>query len=144
MYSTDRNETREVFFRAWRNHREHRPLDGVEKTIVDVVQRHPEYQALLEAPDANVDRDYLPELGQPNPFLHLGLHIAIEEQLSIDQPPGIRLLYQQLRLQQRDAHAADHLIMECLTQTLWQAQRDRQPPDQAAYLDCVRQHVRQP
>lgn len=137
MYSNDRNRMREVFCRAWRNFKEQRPLEGIERIIVDTALKHPEYQALLDAPDAP-DRDYLPELGESNPFMHMGLHIAIVEQLSVDQPPGIRDLYQQLSRQLNDAHAVEHAMMECLAETLWHAQRDARAPDQNAYLDCLR------
>jgi hypothetical protein len=138
MYSADRNKMRDVFFRAWRQHQEQRPLEGIERVIVDIALKHPEYQALLETPDTVGDRDYTPELGESNPFMHMGLHIAIVEQLSIDQPSGIRGLYQQLLTRLADPHAVEHLMMECLAETLWQAQRDGRAPDQNAYLDCLR------
>jgi hypothetical protein len=134
----DRGQTREVFFRAWRAHREGQPLEGVEKLIVQVVLRHPEYHALLEHPEPARERDYFPESGQTNPFLHLGMHIAIEEQLSIDQPPGIRALFETRRSQYGSHHDALHDILECLGETLWRAQRDRAPLDGPAYLECIR------
>ncbi|MBI3897751.1 MAG: DUF1841 family protein [Gammaproteobacteria bacterium] len=138
MYSNDRGEIRQVFFRAWRNYRAQRPLEGVERVIVDVAQRHPEYHALLEAPDTAAQRDYLAGLGETNPFMHLGLHIAIEEQLAIDQPAGVRQIYRQLLARHADAHTVEHAMMECLAETLWQAERNGQTPDQNAYIDCLR------
>lgn len=137
MYGTDRARLREVFFNAWRRHRAGQPLEGVERLIVAVAQRHPEYQSLLDRPDAQIDRDYDPALGETNPFLHLSLHIAIEEQLSIDQPRGVRALYDRLRLRLADEHAAQHVMMECLAEMLWQAQRDNTAPSEARYLDCL-------
>ena len=113
MYAgQDRGETREVFFRAWRAHREGRPLEGVEKLIVQVLLRHPEYHPALEQSEAARERDYFPETGDTNPFLHLGMHIAIEEQLSIDQPPGIRTYYQKLLRRYPDEHTVQHHMME--------------------------------
>lgn len=133
-----RRQTREVFFRAWAKHREHQPLEGVESLIVAVALRHPEYHALLEHPVHVEDRDYLPEGGQMNPFLHMGMHIAIEEQLALDQPRGIRAQYQRLRARLADEHAAQHHIMECLGEWLWRAGRDgAAPPPETDYLDCL-------
>ena len=139
MYAgQDRGETREVFFRAWRAHREDRPLEGVEKIIVQVLLQHPEYHPALEQSEATRERDYFTETGDTNPFLHLGMHIAIEEQLSIDQPPGIRTYYQKLLSRHPDEHTVQHRMMECLGEMLWQASRQAAAPQAAIYLDCLR------
>lgn len=141
MYTTDRAELREFFFRAWRKHRTGQPLEGVEQLIVNVALRHPEYHGALEAPERQADRDYLPALGEPNPFMHMSLHIAVAEQLTIDQPPGVRECFQQLRARLLDPHLAEHAMMECLSETLWQAQQSGRPLDQEAYLDCARRRA---
>lgn len=144
MFSTDRTALREVFFRAWRNHREQRALEGIEATIVDVAVRHPEYHQLLDGGDTPAQRDYHAALGETNPFMHMGLHIAVAEQLSINQPPGVRELFQRLAARLIDPHAAEHAMMECLTETLWQAQQAGRPLDQNAYLDCLGRLAPQP
>ena len=100
---------------------------------------HPEYHAMFEAPSAHVDRDYLPEQGDVNPFLHLSLHLAVAEQLAIDQPRGIVAHFERLRAARGDAHAALHAIVECLGETLWQAQRLGTGPDAGVYLGCLEQ-----
>lgn len=130
----DRDSLRAVFFRAWGRHTRGEPLEGVETLIVLVAGRHPEYHALLESSDSN-GRDYPPEA--VNPFLHMAMHIAIEEQLGVDRPPGIRAHYATLCRNAGDDHAAQHQVMECLAETLWQAGRHGQPPDERAYLDCL-------
>ena len=140
----DRGQTRDVFFRAWRAHREGHPLEGVEKLIVQVVLRHPEYHSLLEHPEPARERDYFPESGQTNPFLHLGMHIAIEEQLSIDQPRGIRGYYQKILMRLPDEHAAQHHMMECLGEMLWQASRQATAPQETVYLDCLKRLLGSP
>jgi len=134
----DRKQARAVFFHAWQHHRQKLPLAGIEKIIVAVVLRHPEYHALLENPDDHADQDYLPEMGEANPFLHLGLHVAIEEQLSIDRPPGVRNCYQSLLKQLGDEHDAQHRMLDCLGEMMWRAERDRTAPNETAYLDCLR------
>ena len=137
LFSHDRAQIREVFFQAWRHYRDQRPLDGVEKRIVTIALRHPEYHTILESPDIYHDSDYLPETGKTNPFLHMGMHITIEEQLALDQPKGIQHYYQQLLIHTPDDHAVQHKIMECLSEILWQAQRNHTLPNDVAYLACL-------
>jgi len=138
VFVADRKQARAVFFRAWQRHRQQLPLEGVEKIIVAVALRHPEYHALLENPDTHEDRDYPPEMGTANPFMHLGLHVAIEEQLSTDRPPGIRDCYLSLLKKSGDEHEAQHRMLDCLGETLWRAERERAPPSDADYLECLR------
>lgn len=135
LLGRDRHQTRAVFFRAWRRHRENLPLEGVEPLIVTVALRHPEYHPLLDDPARAEDQDYLPETA--NPFLHLGMHIAVEEQLALDQPRGIRAHYQRLRARMADEHAVQHHIMECLGEWLWRAGREGAPAGETVYLDCI-------
>jgi hypothetical protein len=137
MYGTDRAGLREVFFRAWRKYRAQEPLEGIERLVVDVALRHPEYHTFLDDPESHAERDFFPELGETNPFLHLAMHLAIEEGLAIDQPRGLRDRYRALLGRQPDEHAAQHSIMECLGEMLWRAQRTGTPPDEAAFLRCV-------
>ena len=92
---------------------------------------------MLDQPERYRDRDWPPEMGETNPFLHLSMHLAISEQLSIDQPPGIKAAYQRLCLRQGDAHRAQHAVMDCLAEMIWRSQRDGVPPDGAAYVRCV-------
>lgn len=105
---------------------------------MQVALRHPEYHPLLDEPEAARERDYFPESGETNPFLHLGMHIAIEEQLSIDQPPGIRSYYQKLLARYPDDHTVQHHMMGCMGEMLWQAGRQAAAPQEAIYLDCLR------
>ena len=139
MYGHDRKQMRAVFFRAWQRHRAQLPLTGVEPLVVSVVLRHPEYHALLQDPAASADRDWAAEAGQTNPFMHLGLHIAIEEQLGLDQPRGVCAHYQTLLKQGQDAHAAQHRMMDCMGEMLRQAGLKAGAPDPGIYLSCLAQ-----
>src|SRR5262245_24275613 len=123
-----------MFFGACRKYREGVPLAGMESAALDVILLHPEYHAVLGAPERYRDRDYTDE---GNPFLHMSLHLALEEQLSIDQPPGIASRFQALISRCHARHEALHEALECLAETLWRAQRDGSPPDAAAYLSCL-------
>ena len=137
MFNPSREQARRFFCESWRKHRERLVLEGAEATAADLIAEHPEYHALLEDPQAAVEREFTPEGGQMNPFLHLSLHLAIAEQISIDQPPGIKAAYFALR-RTLEVHDAEHAIMECLGETLWRAQRNNAPMEGEAYLDCVR------
>ncbi len=140
MFDPSRDQARQFFIEAWRKQRDGNILTPLESMVVDIVQLHPEYQPLLEDPDA-IDHDFSPEDGQVNPFLHLSLHLAIEEQLSINQPPGLKPAFAQLQLRKGDRHEALHEVLECLGEVIWKAQRDRQPPDGAAYVESVRKRA---
>ena len=136
MFSPSRDEARRFFFDAWGKYRRGETLQGLEQTALAVLLLHPEYHVLLEDPERNMTRDFTPDSGVLNPFLHLALHLAIEEQLSIDQPRGIRARYEVLA-QKTGEHEAKHAVLECLGETIWQAQRTGTAPDEMAYLECI-------
>jgi len=138
MFNPSRDQARRFLVDAWRKRREGLPATPLETLAADLVELHPEYHALLEAGDEALAREWTPEDGETNPFLHLSLHLAIAEQLQIDQPPGIRAACEALAARRGDRHAALHDILDCLGETVWRAQRDRTPPDSAAYLECIR------
>ena len=138
MYNPTRGEARDFFFSAWANYRAGSPLSDLERIAVEIIALHPEYHALLDARERYVDRDYTPEEGQANPFLHLGLHLGIAEQLATDRPRGIRGEFERLQKKHGNEHSALHVVLECLGETMWQAQRAGMPPDTEAYLECLR------
>jgi hypothetical protein len=137
MFTPSRDEARRFFIDAWRKYRAQQPLPGLEQTAAGIVALHPEYHAMIEDPDHHLDRDFRPESGDVNPFLHLSLHLAVAEQLSIDQPPGLRAHFERLRAARGDEHAALHALLECLGEVVWHAQRHGTPPDAAIYLACL-------
>jgi hypothetical protein len=138
MFNPTRDQVRQFFFGAWRKYRAGAPLEGLETVAVEAMLAHPEYHHILDDPDRFLDRDYTPEGGSANPFLHMSLHVAVEEQLAIDQPPGIRAEFERLLASRGDRHDALHVLLECLGETVWAAQRNRAAPDGDAYLECVR------
>ena len=137
MFNPSRDEARRFLVEAWQKHRAQEPLTGLEQIAAGLIARHPEYQAILEAPERNLDLDWPPESGEANPFLHLSLHLAVAEQLAIDQPPGIRAEFERIRMAKGDEHAALHAVLECLGEVIWNAQRHGTPPDAALYLACL-------
>lgn len=139
MFNPSRDQVREFFIEAWRKHKAGEVQTPLESMAVDWMVQHPEYQQDLESPEA-MTAEYSVEKGRTNPFLHLSMHLAIAEQLSIDHPPGIRAAYQRL-VARSDAHQAMHEIMECLGQVVWEAQRLGKPMDSDTYIDLIRQRA---
>jgi len=136
MFNPTRDQSREFLFAVWAKHRAGAALTPLESIALSIVLEHPEYHAMLGDRERYLDRDWKPEGGETNPFLHLAMHLAIEEQLSIDQPPGIRAAIDALAAR-HDAHDARHAVMECLAEMIWQAQRNGAAFDNARYLDCL-------
>ena len=140
MFDPSREQVRGLFFDAWQKYRAGTPLVGMESLAFDVILLHPEYHEVLDEPERYREKDYSDEA---NPFLHMSLHLALEEQLSIDQPPGIASHFNGLlQKNPNDRHTALHEAIECLAETMWRAQRDGAPPDAAAYLECLRRRAR--
>ena len=137
MFNPSKDEVRQFFIDAWA--RRDSVLTPLETLAVRWIEQHPEYHDDLAAPDA-LQRDYGVEQQRSNPYLHLAMHLSITEQVSIDQPPGIRQACQLLAAR-RGEHEAQHAVMECLGQMLWQSQRSGKPPDGDAYIDCVRRRA---
>lgn len=138
LYAPSRDDARRFLVDAWARHRAGEPLSALEALAAGIIDRHPEYQPLLEDPERSLHRDWPPERGETNPFLHLSLHLAVAEQLAVDQPAGIAAEYRRLCAAWGDAHAAQHAVVECLAEVLWQAQRLGGSPDGALYVDCLR------
>jgi Domain of unknown function (DUF1841) len=139
MFDPSREQVRDTFFEAWRKYRAGEPLAGIEALALEAILAHPEYHEVLAQPERFHARDYRDE---SNPFLHLSLHVALEEQLSIDQPPGLARRFAALLARTGERHAALHEAIECLAETVWRAQRDKAPPDAAAYLECLDRRAR--
>lgn len=139
MFNPSREQVRLFFTDAWKKKQAKGVLTPLEMMAVDIIQQHPEYHDDMANPEITA-KDFLPEQGKTNPFLHLSMHLAITEQLSIDQPPGIKAAYQGL-LGTNDPHDAMHIIMEALGEIIWEAQRLKAPFDNDRYLDLIRRHA---
>ena len=137
FYSQNRDNLRRAYCAAWDKQTRGMPLSALEQQLVAVIALHPEYHALLAAADDALARDFPPEAGATNPFLHMGMHLAIREQLATDRPAGCVAAWRALLARVQDAHAVEHQMMECLGEALWRAQRDNRPPDEARYLECL-------
>ena len=140
FYGESVSDTRQLFYSSWRPYREHQLLQPLEKQIVAVILAHPEYHALLEAsPDQPLS--FFPELGESNPFLHMGLHLVIQDQVAMDRPEGIAAAYQQLEKKHKDVAVVEHVIMEHLAECLWEAQSTNSMPDENKYLQACLESI---
>ncbi len=140
MFNPTREQVRRFFCDAWRKHKERLPLQPSEVVAAELVAAHPEYHALMGDVDTAIEQEFTPEGGKMNPFLHLSLHLAVAEQISIDQPPGIKSAYERLR-EKLNVDDAEHTIMDCLGETIWHAQRNGGALNSALYLECVRKKL---
>jgi hypothetical protein len=136
IFGQDRQELRQMYVDAWRKHSAGDALSPLEKQIAQVVRDHPEYQAMLQ-PEM-LEAAFTPEQGRTNPFLHMGLHLAIREQVATDRPTGISNIFNMLCEKFADAHSAEHQALDCLAETLWEAQSQNAMPDENAYLERLR------
>lgn len=142
MFGNDRDSLRRYYCTVWDKVQTGQPLEPLERVIAGVIREHPEYQPALANAETALRREYTPDMGETNPFLHMGMHIAIQEQLASDRPAGILDVYRQLCRRMNDRHAAEHQVMECLGEMLWEAQRNGGEPNERLYLERLRRLAR--
>ena len=138
MFDPSQADVRKFFCGVWKKHGEATLLTPLEAIALDWILEHPEYQTNLQDVDSALTADYSVDKARTNPFLHLSMHLAIAEQISIDQPPGIKSAFTTLSHRHNSLHEAAHKIMDCLGEVIWVSQRSNLPPDGAAYIDCIK------
>ncbi len=135
MYSNNREAYREAFFKAWQKFEACIPLLPFESMLVTVIQQHPEYHAFLSAAHPSRQQEFTPET---NPFIHMSLHLSLEDQLRTERPAGIQAIYATLLEQHQDPHQVQHLMMRCLADTIWDAQARGEAADENCYMEKLR------
>jgi len=136
MYSQDQEQLRMQYYRAWEKHRSGQVLEPLESLLADIILMHPEYHQTIEALGQDIN-DRPPEDDQRNPFLHMGLHIALLEQVQTNRPDGISSVYNKLLNKHQDEHQVQHLMIDCLAEALWQGQHNPGGPDEKQYIECL-------
>jgi len=136
MFGQNRQQLRQMYHDVWQKNQANEPLSALESMLAQVISEHPEYHKIFNN-EASLEQEYFVEDGQTNPFLHMGLHISLHEQISTDRPTGIRKTYQKLQTKFGDTHETEHRMMECLTESLWLAQRNNLPPSESDYLAAL-------
>lgn len=143
MFVDSRDDARRFFVEVRRKTQAGERLEPLEAVVAEVIGAHPEYHDLLDDAERALDADFPPERGEMNPFLHMGLHVALQEQLRADRPSGVVELYRRmLQSPASDVHDVEHTFMDCLGEALWEASRRGGVPDERAYLECVRKRLR--
>jgi len=140
IFGQDRGALRKMYSDAWKKRETGEPMSALEVQIADVIAEHPEYLGAVTADD--VGRDYLPEAGETNPFLHMGLHLSLREQVATNRPAGIQAVLATLAERAGDRHDAEHRMIECLAETLWEAQSQNSAPDEQRYLERLKKLAR--
>ena len=141
IFNPTREEVRRFFCDTWKKKNNNHILDSMETLAGNWMEQHPEYHSLLSDPEGALEQDYTPERGETNPFLHLSMHLSISEQISIDQPPGIRELAEMLSKKLGSEHEAQHRMMECLGQVMWEAQRENKPLNPESYIEALKKLI---
>lgn len=141
MFTNERDKLRQHYADVWSKARANQPLDALEQQIAQVIEQHPEYHKMFENRQ-HLANEYLPEMGETNPFLHMGMHLGIREQVSTDRPTGIAQVYRVLTLKLGNPLEAEHQMMDCLAEALWVSQKYQQAPDEQAYLTCLQQLIK--
>ena len=132
-----REQLRQFYCDTWQKHvSQKEALSPLEQQITAVIKEHPEYHQLLENREVSINANYFPEMGESNPFLHMGMHLGLREQVTTNRPIGIVELYQDL-VALKGMHDAEHAMIECLAESLWQAQQNQTLPDEIAYFECL-------
>jgi hypothetical protein len=139
LFNPSRDEVRTFFFDAWTKFKQNLALTDLEKIALGVMHMHPEYHGILDASEQFKNQEYFPEFGETNPFLHMSLHLSILEQISINQPIGIASIYESLKFKYQNEHNAQHDILECLGEVIWQAQRNNTALDANYYVQLLQQ-----
>ena len=133
MFFQDRKSQREFLAKSWQKYTSNIPLEPLEEQLVSIIEIHPEYQDLI----TNIDSEYFPEQGEINPFLHINLHLALKDQLSLNEPNGVREVHQKLIYHFKDQHVVEHLMMECIAEMIYLSQKNNTAMDQESYLNCI-------
>ena len=137
MFGQNRQQLRQYYHDIWQKRQSNQSLLPLETIICKVIEQHPEYHVIFDTTNS-LEQEYFVENGQSNPYLHMGLHISLHEQISTDRPAGIRTFYSQLQAKYSNAHETEHQMMECLTESLWLAQKNHQPPSEENYLAALK------
>ncbi len=136
FYTSERDKLRQVYADVWQKVKKNQPMIALEEMIARVIEMHPEYHAMLNN-EKHLGNEYLPEMGEINPFLHMGMHLGLQEQVSLDRPSGIQAIYQQLGEQTGSVEKTEHAMIDCLAESLWIAQKEQLEPDEQKYLACL-------
>ena len=134
MFTSDRSKQRQYLKQAWEKYTSQEQLEPLELQLSKIVEQHPEYQNLIK----NLDSEYFPEQGNTNPYLHINLHLTLQDQITMDQPKGIRDIHSQLIVKIKDAHEVEHMMMEHIAEMIFNAQKNNAAFDLDGYIQALK------
>ena len=137
MFSSDRSAQRKFLAKSWEKFKANQLLEPLELQLAKIIEKHPEYQEIIN----NLDTEYFPEQGKINPFLHINLHLSLQDQLSLDQPKGIKEIYNSLVKKIKDTHRVEHIMMEQIAEMIFNSQKNNKPMDQEQYLRSLKELI---
>ena len=137
MFSSDRSAQRKFLAKAWEKYKANQFLEPLELQLAKIIEKHPEYQEIIN----NLDTEYFPEQGKINPFLHINLHLSLQDQISLDQPKGIKEIYNSLVKKIKDTHRVEHIMMEQIAEMIFNSQKNNKPMDQEQYLRSLKELI---
>ena len=137
MFSSDRSAQRKFLAKSWEKYKANQLLEPLELQLAKIIEKHPEYQGIIN----NLDTEYFPEQGKINPFLHINLHLSLQDQLSLDQPKGIKKIYNSLVKKIKDTHRVEHIMMEQIAEMIFNSQKNNKPMDQEQYLRSLKELI---
>ncbi|AGF49226.1 DUF1841 family protein [Candidatus Kinetoplastidibacterium galati] len=136
MFNPSLDQARYFFIEVWNKHKLSKTLTPIEKTTIACILEHPQFYKDLDNKES-IKNSYNSNFPESNPFLHLSMHLAISEQLLIDQPCGIKAAYNKL-ITSNDPHTAIHKIIKCLTLTIQYSQTHRLELDSNKYMNLIK------
>ena len=135
MFTSDRSKQRQYLKQAWGKYTRQDQLEPLELQLAKIVEKHPEYHDLIK----NLDSEYFPEQGNTNPFLHINLHLTLQDQLTMDQPQGIRGIHNRLLVKIKDEHEVEHMMMEHIAEMIFNAQKNNTAFDLDGYINALKE-----
>ena len=137
MFSSDRSAQRKFLAKSWEKYKANQLLEPLELQLAKIIEKHPEYQEIIN----NLDTEYFPEQGKINPFLHINLHLSLQDQINLDQPKGIKEIYNSLVKKIKDTHQVEHIMMEQIAEMIFNSQKNNKPMDQEQYLRSLKELI---
>ena len=137
MLSSDRSAQRKFLAKSWKNYKAILLLEPLELQLAKIIEKHPEYHEIIN----NLDTAYFPEQGKINPFLHINLHLSLQDQIGLDQPKGIKEIYNSLVKKIKDTHRVEHIMMEQIAEMIFNSQKNNKPMDQEQYLRSLKELI---
>jgi hypothetical protein len=131
-----RESNRQRLHEVWVAAKAGRPLAGEEAAYAKAMLDHPEYHNAWEFADQVGAAEYV--VDGANPFLHITVHVIIENQLAQGDPPEVAKTLERLLGQGMGRHGAIHAIAAAFMEVAFPAFQGREPFNTKRYIKKVR------